>query len=144
MPHFKGSVLCNNCHKIHLDQSHFLCNLHLIPQKLHPHWYTSETNAYMYEHLCTWFVCLYSWHLVFPNKLLRFYGVQLCPLLSAISGEMIQESKIIELFDSELFSTNILIDIASQASLAESGEWSKPTQLHNTNTYSQIKDLLNF
>ena len=30
---------------------------------------------------------------------------------------MIQESKIIELFDSELFSTNILIDIASQASL---------------------------
>ena len=78
------------------------------------------------------------------NKLLRFYGVQLCPLLSAISGEMIQESKIIELFDSELFSTNILIDIASQASLEESGEWSKPTQLHNTNIYGQIKDLLNF
>ena len=61
-----------------------------------------------------------------------------------MSDEMIQESKIIELFDSELFSTNILIDIASQACLAESGEWSKPTQLHNTNTYSQIKDLLNF
>lgn len=57
---------------------------------------------------------------------------------------MIQESKIIELFDSELFSTNIVIDIASQASLAESGEWSKPTQQHNTNTYCQIKDLLNF
>ena len=35
---------------------------------------------------------------------------------------MIQESKIIELFDSELFSANILIDIASQASLEESGE----------------------
>ena len=57
---------------------------------------------------------------------------------------MIQESKIIELFDSELFSTNILIDIASQDSLEESGEWSKPTQLHNTNIYGQIKDLLNF